>query len=118
MRALIDARAPAETPASVFETRLLRSLRDAGLPKPEVQHEIKVGGRHIARVDFAYPSEQIAIEADSYGHHSSRLAWEHDRARMNVLTGLGWRVLHVTWLQLESQPSKVVRAIEALMTSR
>jgi hypothetical protein len=56
MKALIDARAgDTGVPQSVFETRLLRVLRAAGLPQPTLQHEIRDRGRLMALVDFAFP---------------------------------------------------------------
>ncbi len=111
-RALIEARDPAASvPQSVFETRLLRLLKDAGLPRPELQHQVRDGGRLIAVVDFAYPEVRLAIEADGYRWHSGRARWEHDRARRNDLTLLGWRVIHVTWTDLTRRPQAVIDSI-------
>jgi hypothetical protein len=56
-RVLLDARDPATAvPESVFETRLLRTLKRAGLPPPVLQHEIRLQGQGVAVVDFAYPT--------------------------------------------------------------
>lgn len=41
---------------SLLELRLLRVLREAGLPEPERQLEILEPGRLVARVDLAYPA--------------------------------------------------------------
>lgn len=82
MRALIDARANGlPVPQSVFETRLLRLLKEAGLPEPVLQHEIRDRGRLVAVVDFAFVDERVAIEADGYRWHSGRARFEHDLAR-------------------------------------
>lgn len=110
MRALLDAREEV-VPESVFERRLLRVLRAAGLPKPELQYEVRDGGRLVARVDFAYPDARLAIEADGFSHHSGRPAWERDRARGNVLVRLGWRVIRVTWRMCQEDPRAVTDAI-------
>ncbi|MFA5892171.1 MAG: type IV toxin-antitoxin system AbiEi family antitoxin domain-containing protein [Actinomycetota bacterium] len=113
---LLDARAgPAEVPQSVFETRLLRALRKAGLPKPAVQHEVRTP-RGRAVLDFAYPEPRVAIEADGFRWHSSRQQWDHDRARRNALTALGWTVIHVTWPELRDHPGEVVRLIHGTIT--
>lgn len=110
---LVEARANTRTvPQSVFETRLLRILRGAGLPTPAIQHEIRTN-RGRAVLDFAYPKQRIAIEADGFRWHSSRQQWDHDRARRNALTMLGWTVIHVTWPQLRERPDEVVDAIRA-----
>ena len=98
-------------PESSLETRLLRALRAAGLPKPAVQYRI---GRY--RVDFAYVDARVAIECDGYRYHSGRRAFDDDRARQNALTAMGWRVLRVTWPQLRDRPEDVIGAILAVGT--
>ena len=119
LREILDERDPtAAVPQSVFETRLLRCLRDAGLPHPRTQYEIYADRGLVAILDFAYPDVRLAIEADGYAHHSSRQAWEHDRRRRNALTLLGWRVVHVTWRELVQRPDSVSEAIaKALIDS-
>lgn len=100
-------------PESVLETRLSRLLADSGLPHPERQLEIRDKGRLVARVDLAYPRARFAIEADGYVYHSSHAAWRRDRVRRNALTALGWRVLHVTWKDLNERPGDIVAEIGA-----
>ena len=55
---------------------------------------------HIAgtryHVDFALPEQQIAIEIDGYGWHSSRSQRQHDSQRDRTLQGKGWRVFRFT----------------------
>lgn len=110
---LIAARAGrGEVPQSVFETRLLRVLRRARLPMPAVQHEVRT--RYgPAVLDFAYVDRRLAIEADGFRWHSSRRQWDHDRARSNALTMLGWTVIRVTWVELHEHPGEVIEAIRA-----
>lgn len=112
MRRLLDARAGSSVPQSVFETRLLRLLRPAGLPAPAVQYAIRLRERRVAVADFAYPPERLAIEADGYRWHSGRADWERDRSRLNDLTLLGWRVIHVTWTELSGRPQAVIAALQ------
>lgn len=115
MRALLEQRAPsAPPPESVFETRLLRALRRARLPDPVLQHRVRRGRRTVAVVDFAYPDVKLAIEADGFRWHSGRADWERDRTRRNVLTLLGWRIIHVTWPDL-ARPDHVIAAIRAAL---
>lgn len=115
IRTLLAARGPSSVPQSVLETRLLRALRNAGLPEPVAQHEVRRGGRLLAVVDFAYPRVRLGIEADGYRWHSGRAQWEHDRYRLNELTVLGWRVVHVTWTDLSRRGPAVIETIrEAL----
>jgi len=112
LKHLLDARAGVKRgPESRLETKVLRALRAAGLPKPAVQHRI---GRY--RVDFAYVDARVAIECDGYRYHSGRRAFDDDRARQNALTAMGWRVLRVTWPQLRDRPEEVIGAILAVGT--
>lgn len=110
LRGLIDA-GSAGVPQSVFETRLLRVLKRAGLPQPELQYQIRDRGKLAAVVDFAFPKARLAVEAEGYRWHSGRLRFEHDLARRNRLTRLGWRVVHVTWRDLTERSDDLVADI-------
>lgn len=82
---------------SEFERRLFKVLSDAGLAPPQCQYEVILpGGRRVV-LDYAYPDDLLALEADSYRHHSSRTDWGRDRIRNRMLAAIGWRVLPVTW---------------------
>lgn len=116
LRAVVEACEPgASVPQSVFERRLLRTICRGGLPEPIPQHEIRNRGRMVARVDYAYPETRLAIEADGYRWHSGRANWERDRARLNELTLLGWRIIHVTWSELIRNPDAVVARIRSAL---
>lgn len=114
LRALVDAR-DVGVPESVLEARLLRVLRAARLPVPNLQHVVRSEGRFVARVDFAYPTQRLAIEADGLRWHGRRADFERDARRHSRLASLGWRVVRVTWLELDERPAEVVATIgEAL----
>jgi very-short-patch-repair endonuclease len=118
LRRLIAARADHPTvPQSVLETKVLRVLRAAGLPAPELQYEVKDRGRLLAVVDFAYLPAKVAIEADGVRWHSSRRSVDHDRARRNRLTKLGWLVVHVTWAELEQHPERFIETVRSTVAS-
>lgn len=101
-------------PESVFETRLLRTVRKAGLPAPTIQHPIQTANG-FARIDFAYVERKVAIEADGFRWHSTRRQWDHDRARQAALIRMGWTVFHVTWQQLLDRPDEVIETIRDLL---
>jgi very-short-patch-repair endonuclease len=118
IRTLVGARATqADIPQSVFETKLLRVVKVAGLPHPVLQHEIRDRNKLIAVVDFAFPSHRLAIEADGYRWHSGRRQFEHDLSRRNALTALGWHVLHVTWRGLD-EPQELIRTLRSALRAR
>lgn len=116
LRRLVADRSPATVlPESPLETRLIRLLRAAKLPPPVRQHQIRERGRLIARLDLAYPEARLAIEADGYRYHSGRIAFEGDLARRNALQALGWRVLHVTWRQLDGGGAPVIEMVRTML---
>jgi REase_MTES_1575/Transcriptional regulator, AbiEi antitoxin len=110
-RLLRERPAGSIAPESRLERRVLSAIANAGLPEPERQFSISDGRRFVARVDFAYPARRLAIEADGYAYHSGRLAWEKDLERRNALEKLGWRVLHVSWRQLDQRPAVFVATL-------
>jgi very-short-patch-repair endonuclease len=104
---LLAQRPAGRAPESRFESRLLRALTAFGLPHPTTQYSVRLPNGRTARLDFAYPEALLAVEADSYRHHSSMTAWSRDRVRHNELMTLGWRVLPVTFRDLLSDPAAV-----------
>ena len=56
---LADGRA--ESPQ---ETRLRLLMQRGGLPAPVPQFSVRVDGRFVARVDFAWPDRKVAVEYD------------------------------------------------------
>lgn len=108
---LLEERRPASPAAEgPLETRFVRLLKQAGLPIPEKQFEIRDDGKFVARVDFAYPSHKLVIELDGFAHHSGRLSFEKDRERRNWLEVLDWRVINVTDRQMRyGQPTLIER---------
>ncbi|HEX2046636.1 MAG TPA: type IV toxin-antitoxin system AbiEi family antitoxin domain-containing protein [Acidimicrobiales bacterium] len=92
---------------SEFERRLFALLRTADLPLPVPQFEVRLPGGRKAFLDFAWPAVRLALEADSYRHHASRLDWSRDRTRNNLVISLGWRVLPVTWEDMVDKPDEL-----------
>ena len=108
MRRLVDVRMERGVTDSWLEDDVLDLLADAGLPTPQVQFIRKDGDRFVARLDFAYPEQRVAIEADGFRYHADRRSFDDDRARANAVLALGWRVLRVTAKHLEDDPGGVV----------
>lgn len=95
-------RGPALT-RSRAERRLLQLVRAAGLPEPDCNVAI---GSYVP--DFLWPDRRLIVETDGFEFHSSRAAFEGDRARDAERQADGFRVLRFTWRQLEHQPERVV----------
>jgi very-short-patch-repair endonuclease len=110
MRSILEWRGPEHEPGdSPGEVRLVQLLRGAGLPRPVQQHEVRANGRTM-RIDLAYPAPRIAIEFDGWTYHSSRHAFDNDRARANELEVLGWTVLRFTTKSSDRVVVQTVRA--------
>jgi len=99
---------------SASELELLRIIREAGLPEPVQQFEVRVDG-HPYELDFAWPAQKVYAEYFGLAVHSGACAVEHDSERLTALTGEEWRPLIFT----DSTPDgQVVRKIrKALSTS-
>jgi hypothetical protein len=88
--ALADGRA--ESPQ---ETRLRLLMARGGLPAPVPQFVVRIDGRFIARVDFAWPDRKVAVEYDGLWHAEAG-QFARDRRRLNSLQAAGWRIVFVT----------------------
>ena len=119
-RLLRPALAPADPRSeSPFETLLRLLLAQAGLGPETLQRLVyDADGRIAARLDLAWPSVKLALEADGRAYHDSLTALYHDRERANDLEVLGWMILRFTWADLKGRPgwvvSQVRRALAAL----
>ena len=82
---------PAESP---METRLRWTLLQAGLPRPQVQTELRDSdGRFLGRADLYYPQARLLIEYDGTNHRE-RLV--EDNRRQNSLVNAGFHLLRFT----------------------
>jgi very-short-patch-repair endonuclease len=114
MRSLAAFAEPAESP---METRLRWLLLQAGLPRPEVQSDLRDGeGRFVGRADLYYPASKLAIEYDG-SNHRERLV--EDNRRQNLLLNAGFRMLRFTAADIKNQPDLVAAQVrDALIPHR
>ena len=66
-------------------------------------------------VDFLWRDCGLIVEADGYGVHRTRSAFESDRARDVELKLLGQTVVRFTHRQLMDEPSRVARTLRMLL---
>jgi hypothetical protein len=104
---------PSQRPTeSEMETLLLQTLRRHGFPEPVLQHEIyDAAGIFVARVDAAYPDQNIVIEYDSYQEHSDEWATARDASRRNRLLALGQQPLSARHRDLKGGGTEFVNAL-------
>lgn len=116
-RAVLDQRAPGYLPPhSALERKLARLIVSSPLPSPVRQHPVLEGGREIYRIDFAYPEQMLAIEADGWTYHSDRISWSSDQVRTNILTVRGWRVLRFTHHDVTTRPAWIIESIASALS--
>jgi very-short-patch-repair endonuclease len=93
-----------------LEARALRAIERAALPMPRVNERIE--GHEV---DLHWPQQRLVVELDSRAWHTDPGAFERDRQRDGDLLIAGWRVLRVTWRQMDDDPRGVVRRIAQLL---
>lgn len=103
--------APPPPTRSELERRMLRLIRDAGLPEPKVNHPI---GRYV--IDFAWLDHKVLVETDGYATHGHHAAFEDDRARDAQLQAQGFIVLRFTWRQITAQPLRVAAQLAQVLS--
>ena len=59
--------------------------------------------------------ERLIVEVDGYAFHSTRAAFERDRARDAELQARGYRVIRITWRQIETSTHAVVARLAAAL---
>lgn len=112
---LTDARS--ESP---LETLLRLVLTAAGLAPEDLQLRLySPAGVYFARLDMAWPSHKLAVEADGREEHDKPEALYTDRSRQNLIGIAGWTILRFTWVDVVSRPDWVVSQVrQALSLSR
>jgi very-short-patch-repair endonuclease len=111
LRSLAAMAAPAESP---METRLRWLLIQRGLPRPEVQVNLRDSkNRFVGRADLYYPSARLVIEYDG-GNHRDRLV-EDDR-RQNLLVNAGFRLLRFTAADIHNAPAVVQAQLRSALS--
>jgi very-short-patch-repair endonuclease len=107
LRALIEE--PSLT-RSEAEARLLDLLRAADLPPTATNARV---GCH--EVDFLWHPQRLVVEVDGFAYHASRAAFERDRLRDAELQADGYRVIRITWRQIDEKPEAVIARLARVL---
>jgi very-short-patch-repair endonuclease/predicted transcriptional regulator of viral defense system len=108
---LLNARSPTPTRREL-EARFLAFLDHHGFDRPTINSIIEG-----YEVDAVWREGRLIVELDGFATHGTRRAFERDRARDRRLTAAGWRVIRITWRQLD-EPAGLVRELRQLRASR
>jgi very-short-patch-repair endonuclease len=106
LRALLDEGAEAALTRSEAERRFRELIANAKLPKSRAN--VRVVGRER---DCVWRQQRLVAEIDGFRFHSSRRRFERDRSRDAELIAAGFRVVRITWRQLETEPDVVIARI-------
>lgn len=111
---------------SVGESRTLHLLAVHGLPRPELQHEVRDGsGRLVARVDFAWPDLGVFLEFDGRikygalapaGESAVDVVLREKRREDRVREATGWLCIRVTSADL-ADPGRLADRIRAAFSA-
>lgn len=105
-------------PESEPERQLAEALVKQGLPRPVHQHVVRNAlGGFIARVDLAYPDDDIVIEYESVAHHTGKVALVRDSARRNAMVGSGQTVLTATVEDLRDDAARLATEIRRVQNT-
>lgn len=115
LRAVIaDLDSGAGRTESELERRFVPFLEASGLPRPLFNETIPLPG-FAPQVDCQWPDARLAVELDGRATQHTRSAFESDRTRDRRLTAAGWRVVRITWRELDIRPGEVAAHLETLL---
>jgi very-short-patch-repair endonuclease len=99
---------------SELEDLFTAFLNRRHLPRPRRNLPMVIGGLRL-RPDCLWPEHRLIVELDGRKAHLRRAAFESDRARDRRLLVAGWRVIRVTYRQLEVDADALERDLRALL---
>ncbi|MET8252396.1 DUF559 domain-containing protein [Micromonospora sp. NPDC005197] len=99
------------------ESQLRVRLVLGGLPRPVVQHPVRLPNGVILHPDLAWPEYRVAVEYDGQWHADADQL-HRDRRRLNLLVGAGWLVLHVTSRRMHAEFPTVLHEVRAALNAR
>jgi very-short-patch-repair endonuclease len=99
---------------SRLEERFAPFLRRYHLPLPRFNDWIALDPKRY-RADCHWPQYRLIVELDGWEGHSTRSAFQDDRARDRALKVAGYSVIHLTWAQLGCEPEAIAADLRALL---
>ena len=103
---------------SWFEKLIEDVIRSPRLPPVERQYDIRdASGGFIARVDLAFPSVRLAVEAHSRKFHTGTHREIVDQRRENRAMIEGWQFAYLGWADRKT-PLQACRFLEGVVERR
>jgi hypothetical protein len=102
-----------------METRLRMLIVLAGLPEPEVSHEVHdADGRLLYKFDLCDPDLKLIVEYDGRQHRDDLDQWDHDTQRRDWLDHNGWMIVPVFSRGIYRRPDETLARVLAALRSR
>lgn len=102
---------------SEAEREAIRQLRQGGVTGWEPNVPVELPGFGTAVLDLAFRTERLAIEIDGWAFHRDVDRFRRDGVRQNAVVIGGWRVIRVTWYELQDDPGYLVRTVRSALTA-
>jgi hypothetical protein len=117
LKAVLEEHAAGTTVTwSELEELCLEVTRAAGVQPPELNAYVDPGdGEPPIRPDFVWRAQRVTVEADGFGSHKTRHAFEDDRRRDQRLIAAGWRPVRITERQLRNERDRIVALLIDLL---
>lgn len=98
-----------------LEKRFKRLLGRSDLPRPRLNADVAVAGGRNFNVDCLWAAQRTIVELDGRATHGTRRAFERDREKDRLLQADGWRVVRVTWRQMEDDGDGVIADLRRIL---
>lgn len=100
---------------SEAERDAARLLRRAGITGWTANLPVDLPGFGRAVIDIAFPGHRIAVEIDGWAFHRDVDRFRRDGLRQNEVVIGGWRVIRVSWYDLQETPEYLADAVRRAM---
>jgi very-short-patch-repair endonuclease len=114
-RLMVDRERASGHTESPLEVNVERNLRNYGLDPPARQYTVTCRDGTKVRLDFAWPEQQVGIEADGFRWHTDFEQWQRDANKHNLLQEMGWKIVRATDRSVRETPDALPRQIMALL---
>jgi len=106
---------------SEAERDALRRLTRARITGWTANLPVDLPGFGRVVLDIAFPEHRVAVEIDGWAYHRDVDRFRRDGLRQNEVVIGGWRVIRVTWFDLQETPDYLVdvvlRALDAAIAA-
>lgn len=99
-----------------MEARFATLLAGTDLPMPTLNALLDLDGFKV-EADCLWRDQRVVVELDGGKSHGTRVAFESDRERDRRLQAAGWRVIRVTWRQLDDHTALLADLLRLLSSS-